>query len=201
MELTRFAYKVDLMYQSIKNAKKIVEVPLEFAPRTEEVSKFSMQEMISTFKVAIILGIKDKQRFIKYGAVGFIGYAINAIGLEAFYRLGFSTGVAAAIGAEFAIISNFVLNNFWTFKEEKITSLGRIISKFIQFNLSSAGAIVIQAVVVGAGTAIFGAQTRQIMLIIAVGFFVIPYNYAMYNLFIWKTWKVPALAKIQKRLG
>jgi dolichol-phosphate mannosyltransferase len=198
MELTRFAYKVDLMYQSIKNAKKIVEVPLEFAPRTEEVSKFSMQEMISTFKVAIILGIKDKQRFIKYGAVGFIGYAINAIGLEAFYRLGFSTGVAAAIGAEF---SNFVLNNFWTFKEEKITSLGRIISKFIQFNLSSAGAIVIQAVVVGAGTAIFGAQTRQIMLIIAVGFFVIPYNYAMYNLFIWKTWKVPALAKIQKRLG
>ena len=201
MELSRFAYKVDLLYQSIKNSKKVVEVPLEFAPRTEEVSKFSMQEMVSTFKVAIILGIKDKQRFIKYGAVGLIGYAINAVGLEVFYRLGFSTGVAAAIGAEFAIVSNFILNNFWTFKEEKITSLAKVVSKFVQFNLSSVGAVVIQAIVVAVGTGIFGVGTRQIMLIIAVGFFVIPYNYAMYNLFIWKTWKVPALEKIQKLLG
>lgn len=201
MELTRFAYKVDLLYQSIKNSKKVVEVPLEFAPRSQEVSKFSMKEMVATFKVAIILGIKDKQRFIKYGIVGLIGYSINAIGLEVFYRLGLSTGVAAAVGAEFAIVSNFILNNFWTFKEEKITSLGKVISKFVQFNLSSVGAIIIQAIVVAIGTGIFGDSTRQIMLVIAVGFFVIPYNYAMYNIFIWKTWKVPALAKLQKLLG
>lgn len=201
MEPTRFAYKVDLLSQSIKNAQKVVEVPLEFAPRTEEKSKFSMKEMIATFKVATILGIRDKERFIKYGIVGFTGYVINAVGLEVFYNLGFSSGVAASIGGEFAIISNFVLNNFWTFRDEKITSFGKVVSKFIQFNLSSIGAIVIQGIVVGVLTALFGEGVRQIALIIAVGFFIIPYNYAMYNIFIWKTWKVPALAKIQKMLG
>jgi dolichol-phosphate mannosyltransferase len=71
MEPKRFAYKVDLLYQSIKNAKKVVEVPLEFAPRIKEQSKFDTKEMISTFKVAIILGIKDKMRFIRFGTVGF----------------------------------------------------------------------------------------------------------------------------------
>ncbi|OGM16103.1 hypothetical protein A2V55_02335, partial [Candidatus Woesebacteria bacterium RBG_19FT_COMBO_37_29] len=79
MEKERFAYKVDLLYQSIKNAKKTVEVPLEFKPRVTDKSKFNTKEMVSTFKVAIILGIKDKQRFIKFGVVGFIGYLVNAI--------------------------------------------------------------------------------------------------------------------------
>lgn len=201
MELGRFAYKVDLLYQSIKNSKKVVEVPLEFAPRVEEASKFSLKEMTSTFKVAIILGILDKKRFIKYGVVGLIGYGINAVGLEVFFRLGFSSGVAAAIGAEFAIVSNFILNNFWTFRDKKITSLEKTVSKFAQFNLSSVGAVVIQAVVVGIGTALFGAHLRQVMLVVAVGFFVVPYNYAMYNVFIWKTWRIPALARLQKLLG
>jgi len=43
---------------------------------------------------------------------------------------------------------------------------------------------------------LFGAQYRQVFLIIAVGFFVIPYNYTMYNLFIWRTWHLPFLDKI-----
>ncbi len=201
MELTRFAYKVDLLYQSIKNSKKVVEVPLEFAPRAQESSKFSMKEMLATFKVAIILGIKDKERFIKYAIVGFIGYVINAVGLEIFYRLGFAAGLAAALGAEFAIISNFILNNFWTFKDEKIVDFMRALLKFAQFNFSSFGAVIIQGFVVGIGTILFGDSVRQILLVIAIGFFVIPYNYAMYNLFIWKTWKIPVFAKIQKMLG
>src|SRR5258708_13357172 len=41
MELNRFAYKVDLLYQSLKNSKKTVEVPLAFASRTKEKSKFN----------------------------------------------------------------------------------------------------------------------------------------------------------------
>jgi len=201
MELHRFAYKVDLLYQSVKNAKKVVEVPLEFAPRTEEQSKFDIKEMIATFKVAIILGIKDKQRFIKFGTVGFIGYIINAVGLEVFYRLGATPALAAAGGAELAIISNFTLNNLWTFKEKKITKLGKLISKFLQFNFTSIGAIIIQAVVVGIGTRFFGEGVRQIMLIIAIGFFVIPYNYAAYNILIWKTWKIPGLGWLQRLVG
>src|SRR5258708_4554303 len=87
MELNRFAYKVDLLYQPLKNSKKTVEVPLAFASRTTEQSQFNYKEMISTFKVAIILCIKDKQKFIKFGIVGFTVFVVNFIALRLFRKI------------------------------------------------------------------------------------------------------------------
>ncbi len=191
MEPTMFAYKVDLLYQSIKNAKNVVEVPLEFAPRTEEASKFSMKEMIATFKVAIILGIRDKQRFIKFGTVGFIGYLVNASFLYLFSKWSFPEAASWALSTEMAIISNFTLNNIWTFKKEKISGAGKIINKFAQFNGTSLGALVIQTVAGTIGVALLGSGYRQLLLPFIVVFLVLPYNYFMYNVVIWKTWKLP----------
>jgi len=195
MELKRFAYKVDLLYQSIKNAKRTVEVPLRFAPRTKEKSKFDTKEMVATFKVAIILGIKDKQRFIKFGTVGFIGYLINAFFLSFFSRIGFPEWASWAASTELAIISNFTLNNIWTFKLEKIRGIGKILYKFFQFNLTSAGALIIQTTAGTLGVYLLGAQYRQLLLPLIVVFLVLPYNYLMYNLVIWKTWKLPWFKK------
>src|SRR4030042_2418206 len=146
MELKRFAYKVDLLYQSVKNAEKTVEVPLEFAPRTQEKSKFNPKEMIATFKVAIILGIKDKMRLIKMSVVGGTGFIVNFVLLRVFRGLGFAEVLAWLLSTEVAIINNYIFNNLWTFKEKKISGLKNIIVKFIQFNLTSAGALIIQSI-------------------------------------------------------
>ncbi len=191
MEPQRFAHKVDLLYQSIKNAKKVTEVPFHFATRTKEVSKFNPQEMISTFRVAIILGIKDKQRFIKFGTVGFVGYVINASTLWEFTNLNFPGSLAWALSTELAIISNFTLNNIWTFREERISGLTGIIKKFLQFNLTSLGALIIQTTLGVVSDSLFGTQYRQLALPVIIAFFVLPYNYFMYNAVIWKTWKMP----------
>lgn len=191
MEPHRFAYKVDLLYQSVKNAKKTIEVPLEFAPRTQEKSKFDTKEMIATFKVATILGIKDKQRFIKFGTVGFIGYLVNASGLFFFSRFDIPEWAIWAAATEIAIISNFILNNLWTFKQEKITGIGKLLSKFVQFNLTSTGALIIQTVAGTLAVSFFGEQYRQLYLPFIIVLLVLPYNYFMYNAVIWKTWKMP----------
>jgi len=57
--------------------------------------------------------------------------------------------------------------------------------------------------VVGTGTSLFGDNgiVRQVSLILAIGFLVIPYSYSMYNLFIWKRWHIGFLSRIQKSLG
>ena len=196
MEKERFAYKVDLMYQSIKNAKKVVEVPLEFRPRVTDKSKFNTKEMISTFKVAIICGIKDKARFIKFGTVGFIGYLVNAFGLALFGRMLLPEWTIWASATELAIISNFILNNIWTFKAERITGVEMLVKKFLQFNGTSVGALVIQAVFGSIGVYFFGTGSRQLLLPFIIVFLVLPYNYFMYNAVIWKTW---SLAKIFKK--
>lgn len=201
MELKRFAYKVDLLYQSVKNSKKVVEVPLEFASRTQEKSKFDTKEMIATFKVAIILGIKDKAHFIKFALVGFSGFIINFIALRIFRGLGFAEVLAWLFSTEIAIISNFTFNNIWTFKESKISGIRKTISKFIQFNITSTGALVIQSVFGPLGVSLIGARFDFIVLFFVVAFMVLPYNYAMYNIVIWKRWKIPGLAWLQKLVG
>src|SRR3990170_6657144 len=139
MEPHLFAHKVDLLYQAIKNSKRVVEVPLEFAPRTKEKSKFNPKEMIATFKVAIILGIKDKIRFVKFGTVGFLGFMVNFIGIRIFRGMGLSETLSWLFATELAIINNYVLNNIWTFREKKIGGLKNTVVKFFQFNLTSAG--------------------------------------------------------------
>jgi dolichol-phosphate mannosyltransferase len=198
MEPTRFAYKVDLLYQSIKNSQKTVEVPLEFAPRTKEKSKFDTKEMVSTFKVAIILGIKDKQRFLKFGTVGFLGFVVNFLFLRIFRGLGFIETLSWLFSTELAIINNYVLNNVWTFKEVKIGGVKKTAIKFLQFNLTSTGALVIQSVFGPLGVKLVGVSYDWLVLMFVVCFMVLPYNYLMYNLVIWKTWKIPGLSRLLK---
>jgi dolichol-phosphate mannosyltransferase len=186
MELNRFAYKVDLLYQCLKNSKKTVEVPLEFATREKDVSKFNPKEMISTFKVAIILGIKDKMKFIKFGIVGGTGFVVNFIFLRVFRAFGLSELLVWLFATELAIINNYVFNNIWTFKDSEIKGLKATVLKFLQFNLTSAGALVIQSVAGPIGTRLIGEQYDFIVLAFVVAFLVLPYNYLMYTKVIWK---------------
>src|SRR3989337_224433 len=199
MEPGRFAHKVDLLYQCIKNAKKVVEVPLEFAPRVKEKSKFNTKEMVATFKVAIILGLKDKQRFIKFAFVGFAGFIVNFVFLRVLRSLGFAEVLAWAFSTEYAITNNYALNNIWTFREAKIGGFKKTAVKFLQFNATSAGALVIQSVFGPLGVALFGTKYDFLVLAFVVGFMVLPYNYFMYNAVIWKTWKLPFIDKLQKK--
>ncbi len=183
-----FGYKLEFLYKMVKLGAKVKEIPLKFQLRQAGESKITSNTAKDILRTVVLLRWNDQQTqsFLKFAIVGFIGYIVNALGLELFYHLGFSPGLAAAAGAELAIISNFTWNNLWTFRYKKISGFGNIIKKFFAFNLTSAGAVVIQFVVVGLGTRLTGDQWRQIWLVIAIGFFIIPYNWLIYNKIIWK---------------
>ena len=183
-----FGYKLEFLYKMVSLGAKVKEIPLKFQLRKAGESKIASGTPKDILRTTILLRLNDPktQSFIKFGIVGFIGYIVNALGLELFYRLGLTAGIAAALGAELSIISNFTWNNLWTFSSKKISGVANIVKKFLAFNLTSAGAVIIQFIVVGLGTRFFGDQWRQILLIIAIGFFIIPYNWLMYNKFIWK---------------
>jgi len=184
----KFGYKLEFLYQMVKLGAKVKEVPLKFQVRTKGESKIAPDTAKDVFRSVFLSRWHDKatQSFLKFGVVGFIGYVVNAAGLEFFYRWGASPDWAAAGGAELAIISNFTWNNLWTFSYKKIKGVPAIIKKFFTFNLTSAGAVVIQFIVVGLGTRFTSDSWRQIWLVVAIGFFVIPYNWFMYNKLIWK---------------
>jgi putative flippase GtrA len=152
----------------------------------------------------------ETRRFVKFGTVGFTGYLINASALELFRNIRLSYVIAhffsqfptlsrfslltsqsawsASLAAELAILSNYMLNNFWTFSSHKIKSPLRFIGKMLQFNLTSFGAVVMQFFVIGLATMLFEdtALVRGVALVFAVVFLIIPYNWTIYNRLIWR---------------
>ena len=176
-----YTFQMAYLHRALNARYKVGEVPLNFVDRRHGESKFIPFEYISNVLLYILLN----SSFIKFGVVGIIGFTVNLIGLEVFYQLGFHPGIAAAFGAEFAIISNFTLNNFWSFSHKSVKRGDGLRLKFLRFNGVAVGAILIQALIVGMGTNMFGADRRFLFLLLSL-ILIVPYSYVMYNRIIWK---------------
>lgn len=199
-----FVIQSTMIYELSKTGAKFIEIPAVFGERRAGESKvgFSMQfikDIVETFKNSTRIRFERSPgflKFVKFGIVGGIGFIINFVGLMVFNKLFKATfswpiGVinfwANALASELAIISNFTWNNLWTFAQEKLKTTKEIFTKFLAFNLSSIfGGIIVPSSIVGAGTQLFGDHYRQIILVFAIFGFTVPYNWIIYNKFIWK---------------
>ena len=186
-----FVIQSTMIYELSKTGAKFIEIPAIYADRRAGKAKVGfntqfIKDIIETLIQATKIRLERSQRFIKYATIGFVSYGITATFLEIFYRLGLNPGMAASAASEISIIFNFAMNNLWTFSDRKIHSFKEVVLKFLQFNLTSLGAVLLQGIVVGGLSSLFGDQWRQIYLILAVGFVVVPYNYFMYSRVIWK---------------
>jgi dolichol-phosphate mannosyltransferase len=190
-KMTKFSgyvFQIAFLHNAILEGAKIVEVPIHFADRKYGKSKIATREYIRHI-IEYVIGERCKAllspQFKKFLVVGAIGFIINTVVLEVVVQMvGASPAVGSAVGAELAIISNFFLNNAWTFKERKVTGLKQLL-KLLQFNTTSLGAIIIQAGVVWLGTAIYGRAWYHMYYIFGVGLGLI-WNYIMYSKVIWK---------------
>lgn len=182
-----FGYKLQILYETLDLGAKFKEVPLQFKVRNAGLSKIEPKTAKDIFRVVFLLRLNDKttKKFIKFGTVGFIGFLINAFFLNIFSKF-MSAPFPWTLSAEVSIISNFILNNTWTFKSQQISGNKRLLPKFLQFNLSSVGAIIIQTVFGSLAEFTFGPDNKTLYLAIIIVLLVLPYNWTMYNLVIWK---------------
>jgi len=171
-------------------------VPITFMARTKGESKIIKNEMAETLKVIFLVQFHNPKmrRFFKFGTVGFLGFIVNFIALRFFRGLGLAEVLVWLFSTELAIINNFTLNNIWTFKESKISGLKNTILKFLQFNLTSAGALAIQSIFGPLGVKLVGVKYDWLVLAVVVVLMVLPYNYLMYTLVIWRGKKAPVKA-------
>lgn len=184
----KFGYKLEFLFKMILQGAKVKEIPLQFGLRMKGESKISGQTASDILKTVIQLRLKDDpfvKKFLKFGTVGFIGYLVNAYFLNVFSQLNWKEIYAWIGSTELAIISNFTLNNLWTFKSDKIAGISQLSKKFLQFNFTSAGALIIQSVTGSLGVSYLGIN-RQLLLPFIIIFLVLPYNWFMYNKVIWK---------------
>ena len=182
-----YVYQIAFLHNAILAGAVVGEVPIKFTDRRFGRSKIAPLQYIRN--VLLYVGTARARQlrhspFSKFAVVGTIGFIINTTILEWLVGSGFHPAVGSAIGAECAIISNFFFNNNWTFRGKRIQGF-RAIPKFLQFNATSIGALIIQSGTVALGTVFFGNDLYRWYYILGVGIGLF-WNYTMYSKVIWK---------------
>lgn len=156
-----FIVQPAFLHEAILARAKYKEVPLIFKNRLEGYSKnkvFNYTYDIITycidarlhlwgFKVPFFHLTRRAKTPVKFGLVGFIGTMVDFFFYKVFINsLGLPPATSKGISTEIAIINNFILNNFWTFRYRKTkTSLWQ---KLGVFNLVSLGGLAIGVLIV-----------------------------------------------------
>lgn len=179
-----YVFQVALLDKAKRAKLKIAEVPLKFTDRSSGTSKIDSVEFI----INVIYYILTNSSFIKYFIVGVIGAAVD-FGISFFLieKVKYAIWISTIISAQLAIISNFLLNNFWSFAHKKIErGIMPFIVSFARFNLIAVGAIIIQVLCLHLATTFFPREFWYIYKAIIIVFLIIPYSYFLYNYIIWK---------------
>jgi len=187
----QFAYKIHLYYALHKLGAKIVEYPIDFIDRSKGKSKFPRNNIKDSLRVVFTLRFREHEKLFKIMIVGGIGTIVQLFFFNIF-RLSLNLSLAQNLAIELAIISNFLLNNLWTFKDTKFTikQLKKLTAGFLKFNLASVGSIVIQNIVLLTGIAVLGRSFIIENALVIVGILIgLIWNYLMYTRVVWKTHK------------
>lgn len=190
MKNAGFSFQLHILYELSKVGAKFVEVPVIFKERRFGVSKigfnrYYLRDVVEYIKSSFLIRADRSKSFIKYCIVGGIGFLIQTIISKILITLRIQPGISVSIGAEGAILCNFIFNNHWTFRHKKIIGL-RVLKKYMQFNVVAIGAVIIQGLTVGIGTHFYGVSTWFYFMVGSIIFLVVPYSFFMYNRFIWK---------------
>jgi dolichol-phosphate mannosyltransferase len=140
-------YKILMEILHVMRPGTVAEVPYTFAPRTAGESKLSGAVLWDFAMSLAELGSRRlvSARFIKYALVGGSGVAIQygTFALCWSPLFGDEGGLAAAIAT--AAVSNYVINNLWTFADRRHRGLSLLSGLFAFLAISGTGALLNQA--------------------------------------------------------
>lgn len=181
---TGYVFQIALLDFAVKNNARIKEIPVNFLERKHGESKIASGRYIFDILQYIFLN----SSFVKFVIVGLIGFGIDFV-LSYFLIdvIRQAVWLATLISTEAAILSNFLLNNFWSFAHKRLeANKGSFIWNFLKFNFVSSGSVIIQTVGMQLLSNIFGREYWYIYKIAIIFLVIIPYSYILYNKFIWK---------------
>jgi dolichol-phosphate mannosyltransferase len=152
-------YKILLELLMEGEFQNLTEVPYTFKTRSSGESKLNARQQIDYLKHIYSLMRRKGEllRFAKFCLVGLSGVLVN-MGLlwlltefaGLFYLL------SAAISIETSILSNFTLNDYFTFRDRRSPTLKSFLSRLVRFNLVSLAGLALNMGVLWLLTEVFG---------------------------------------------
>lgn len=156
-----FIIQPAFLHEAILTGAKYKEVPLVFKNRLEGYSKnkvfnytydviaYSVDARLNSwgFNIPLFRLSRRAKTPVKFGLVGFIGTLVDFFLYKVFINfLGFPPATSKGFSTEVAIINNFMLNNFWTFRYRRTKT--NFWQKLGIFNLVSLGGLIIGVLIV-----------------------------------------------------
>ena len=130
-----YAFQVALLYEAVVKGANVKEIPVEFVDRTQGESKLGLWDIVEFILNSGWIRLQRSRIFIKFCLVGTSGVAVNLVCFTLLLAQGINPYISSPIAIEVAILWNFLLNNFWTFRLRDTQEQVQI--KAVKFNVIS----------------------------------------------------------------
>jgi dolichol-phosphate mannosyltransferase len=161
-----YAFQVALLHAAVIHGAKVVEVPVDFVDRRYGESKLGLRDVLEFVRNAAWIRFQSSRTFLRFATVGATGVVVNLGLFSWLLASGMNKFLASPIAIEASIVSNFFLNNYWTFRERRTRDRKRI--KGLKFNVVSLVALGISYGTFALLSALFPHTAPQVHQLIGI---------------------------------
>ncbi|HUI46876.1 MAG TPA: glycosyltransferase family 2 protein [Nitrospirota bacterium] len=136
-----YAFQISLLHEAIVNGAIVSEIPVHFVDRKRGNTKMGISDIGEFMLNAWWIRFERSKTFLKFLVVGASGVIVNLVLFTLLMNAGISKFLASPIAIEISIITNFLLNNYWTFSKRVMNDKLHI--RGLKFNIISFAALVV----------------------------------------------------------
>jgi dolichol-phosphate mannosyltransferase len=130
-----YAFQISLLHEVIASGASVREIPTHFVDRKRGNTKMTIWDIAEFMINAWWIRFERSKTFLKFLIVGASGVVVNLVLFTILLNMGMSKFLASPIAIEISIITNFLLNNYWTFSAREMNDKTHI--RGLKFNLIS----------------------------------------------------------------
>ena len=130
-----YVFQVALLHHLMISGATIVELPVYFNDRSHGSTKLGQRDILEFFIQVWWLRLLSRKTFVKFAITGLLGVVVNLTSFQAMLAFGLNSYFSSVLAIELSIVSNFFINNYWTFRHRNMNSRNRV--RGLKFNLVS----------------------------------------------------------------
>jgi dolichol-phosphate mannosyltransferase len=135
LKVKGYAFQIALLNRALNAGAIVKEVPVDFIDRQRGETKLGIMDILEFIANAWWIRLLNSVTFLKFLLVGASGVLVNLGMFALFISIGMNKYIASPIAIELSIISNFILNNKFTFNGRAVKRSFAI--KGLRFNVVS----------------------------------------------------------------
>jgi dolichol-phosphate mannosyltransferase len=130
-----YVFQVALLHHLMISGARIKEVPIRFLDRSHGKTKLGRRDIAEFLVHVWWLRLLSRKTFVKFAFTGLSGVVVNLSSFQSMLWLGWNSYLSSLLAIELSIVTNFLLNNYWTFRHRNIRARKRV--RGLKFNLVS----------------------------------------------------------------